>query len=162
MAGAGAAVARVAGDQLRYLGIVAGTSSRRPGLFTPVFVDGRPPDPRRASDLVAVRAPRRGRAGGPWATGVDLDFLTVEEITQFDTGFGEPDGPSLRHAGRRDRAHGWRRHDERGRGVLGPGPRRAACTDGDAGYYNVFVRLRGTAPPDLARFERQVDRLASG
>ena len=151
------AVARVAGEQLRFLGVVAGHTPPPPGLVTPVFVEGRPPDPRRASDLV-VSEHLAGVAGWEVGDDVDLEFLTTEELTQFDTGFGDPDGPSLGM-----RVVGIVRSVSDGTSNAAEAFSTRALARrlqaGDSGYYSVFVRLRHGAA-DLPRFSRQVDRLA--
>jgi ABC-type lipoprotein release transport system permease subunit len=89
-----AGVARVDRGPLTYLGVFAPTGPPPPGLFTPVYVDGHAPDPDSATDLVVSERLARDldlHVGDR----LPLSFLTTEEVTQFDTGFGRPDGPSV-------------------------------------------------------------------
>ncbi len=150
-------VARVATEQLRFIGVSAGETAPPPGLFTPVFVEGGPPDPDRATDLV-ISEHLADQSGFGLGDEVGLDFLTAEEITQFDTGFGEPDGPTVPM-----RVVGIVR-------TVGDGTSNAAeafstpalaqrLQSGDSGYFSVFVRLRNGAA-DVGQFTRQVNRLA--
>jgi hypothetical protein len=88
------AVARVDRAPLRYLALYAGGDAPPKGLFTPVYVDGHAPDPASETDLVVSEALAHAldlRVGDE----LPLSFLTNQEVTEFDTGFGAPDGPTL-------------------------------------------------------------------
>jgi hypothetical protein len=89
-----AGIARVDRGRLAYLGVFAPTGPPPRGLSTPVYVHGHAPDPRSPTDLVVSERLARDldlHVGDP----LPLSFLTTKEVTQFDTGFGRPDGPSL-------------------------------------------------------------------
>jgi hypothetical protein len=83
-------IARVAGPALRFVSI--GTAAA-PGvdLVTPVLVAGRAPV---AVDEVLVGEGFSGMSGLGLGDELPLAMLTVDEVAQFDVGFGEPDGPS--------------------------------------------------------------------
>lgn len=90
---AGVTVGRIEGlGVVQYAGVLAPTD--RSELLTPVVVDGRTPDPDRA-DEVLVTEQLAERAGFRTGDVLQLSMLTADEIFQFDTGFGEPDGPRL-------------------------------------------------------------------
>jgi ABC-type lipoprotein release transport system permease subunit len=152
------AVGRIRGDAVRYAGVVAGEDPPPRGLFTPIFVQGRAPDPDDPTHLVISErlADVTGFAVGDR---VDLDFLTTEEITQFDTGFGEPDGPSvpMRVVGIvRTISDGTTNSVE---AYSTPALARM-LRDADAGFSTTFVQLRD-GPRDVAAFTRALERLAS-
>src|SRR4029078_9913055 len=89
-----AGIARIDRGPLAYLSVFAAMHAPPRGLFPPVYVDGRAPDPTSPTDLVVSERLARAldlHVGDR----VALSFLTTEEVTQFDTGFGTPDGPSL-------------------------------------------------------------------
>lgn len=74
---------------VQYVGIVAGPSDG--ALLRPVVVEGRAADPGSLDEVVITEDAQR--LGG-FEVGDRLRFalLTAEEVSQFDTGFGEPDG----------------------------------------------------------------------
>lgn len=84
-------VARLDGPGVVYVGVLAGPE-RPEDIFQPVVLDGRLPDPH-AADEVAVLEPFAEHLGLGPGDELRLAFLTPEEVSQFDVGFGEPDGP---------------------------------------------------------------------
>jgi putative ABC transport system permease protein len=85
------------GDSNFYLGFTAGPPPP-PGLFRPIAVEGRLPDPdaadevviheRFARDLVPADEPVIGAR-------LPLHFLTGDDFRSFDTGFDTPHGPEI-------------------------------------------------------------------
>jgi putative ABC transport system permease protein len=80
-------------DSFNYLAVLSGPPPP-PGLLDPVLVDGRPADPSRADEAVVSEAFSRVAGVHPGDV-ITLDMLTAEEVGQFDTGFGDPDGPRV-------------------------------------------------------------------
>jgi hypothetical protein len=76
-----------------YLGVVAGPE-RPPGLFTPRYETGRPPADD-APHEVAVDDGLADQADLAVGDRLPMAFLTQEELSQFDSGFGMPDGPQV-------------------------------------------------------------------
>ncbi len=78
--------------ELQYVGIVAGPVGG--DLFRPVVVEGRAADPRAGDEVVVTEDAQR--LGG-FAVGdrLRISLLTAEEVSQFDTGFGDPDGGTV-------------------------------------------------------------------
>ena len=89
------AIGQLQGDAVVYAGVIASTEAPPPGLFRPIVVAGRVVDPD-ADDELVVTEHLAGIAGIAVGDELPLRFLTVEEVAQFDTGFGEPDGPRIR------------------------------------------------------------------
>ncbi|MBI5089735.1 MAG: hypothetical protein HZB15_13010, partial [Actinobacteria bacterium] len=91
-------VARLDGPNVIYLGVVAelppivGEDGRT--VLDPTVVQGRAADPG-AADEVMLREDAAEAFGLAVGDTLRLSFLTPEEIDQFDTGFGEPDGPTV-------------------------------------------------------------------
>lgn len=87
------AVARVQGPAVIYMGVAAGP--RPPvGMFDPVVLTGRLPDPDDPHELALGEQAAEALGLGP-GDALGLHLLTAEEVTQFDVGFGEPDGPTV-------------------------------------------------------------------
>jgi hypothetical protein len=86
-------VGRLAGDNVVYAGVLSG-STPVGGLSRPVVVAGRAPDPRTASEVLLNEEYARRLRVGP-GDSFRISMLTPDEIEQFDTGFGAPDGPTL-------------------------------------------------------------------
>lgn len=89
----GIAVGRVEGRAVTYLGLVAGPA-RGPDLLRPVLLDGREADPGRADEVMLLEGPASTLGVGA-GDHLRVAMLTGEEVSQFDVGFGEPDGPTL-------------------------------------------------------------------
>jgi putative ABC transport system permease protein len=87
-------VGKVGGDDVRYIGILSGPSPP-PDLFTPVVVHGRAADPAAPDEAVVLEQVAR-EIGVHVGDELDVRLLLPEEVAAFDTGFGEPDGSSLR------------------------------------------------------------------
>lgn len=86
-------VARVEGPAVVYMGIASGP--RPPDdLFRPVVLSGRMPDPGAAHEIALGEPAAEALGLGP-GDALGLALLTAEEVTQFDVGFGEPDGPAF-------------------------------------------------------------------
>ena len=85
------------GQEKVYLGVVGADAPPPDGLFRPIVVDGRPPDPDAtdeamvAAEMVDQFSAVGIRLGDP----VPLTFLTPDEYRSFDSGFGRPDGPQV-------------------------------------------------------------------
>jgi putative ABC transport system permease protein len=86
-------VGRVAGDGVVYVGIVAG-EPRPADLLAPVIVAGRIPRDDRPDEVVLVEELARHLGIAP-GDRLELILLTAEEVFRFDTGFGDPDGPTV-------------------------------------------------------------------
>lgn len=89
-----AAVARVDGFGVTYLSVETGPADPD-GVTHPVVTDGRDIDPD-AADEVVVAQPIADELGLGPGDELSLSFLTPSEMLQFDTGFGDPDGPTVR------------------------------------------------------------------
>lgn len=90
---AGLSVGRLEGPGVVYLGLLAGPE-RPPGLFEPVLTEGRPPDPGAEDEALLLEPAADALGLGPGDV-VTLAMLTAEEVSQFDVGFGDPDGPTV-------------------------------------------------------------------
>lgn len=88
---AGTAVAQVTPGEVTYLGLISGPP-RPPDLLQPIVVDGRAARDDAADEVVMLESVARGVRPGDV---LSLRFLTPQEFLQFDTGFGEPDGPAV-------------------------------------------------------------------
>lgn len=85
------------GDDKVYLGMIGAAEDPPPGLFRPLVVTGRLPDPSTPDELMVSE----DLAGQLLDAGIDvgdrlpLTFLTAEDYRSFDTGFGRPGGPTV-------------------------------------------------------------------
>jgi hypothetical protein len=87
-------VAAVGGNDKSFIGLLALPRDRPRDLFRPVVAEGRLPDPDRPDEMVVSE--QVAELGGYHVGSIlPLAFLTTEEFGQFDTGFGEPDGPKV-------------------------------------------------------------------
>ena len=84
-------VAQVEGEDVTYAGLSSGPPPP-PGLFSPVVVEGRPAVEVDEVVVVEELAEQYGLSVGQT---LRMKLLTPAEVAQFDTGFGEPDGPRL-------------------------------------------------------------------
>ncbi|MET0327077.1 MAG: ABC transporter permease, partial [Ilumatobacteraceae bacterium] len=87
------AVGRVEGPGTVYTALLTGPAPPA-GLFTPVVVAGRPPATDAPEEVLVIEAYADDFDLVPGDT-ITLDFLTPDEVAQFDTGFGDPDGPTV-------------------------------------------------------------------
>jgi putative ABC transport system permease protein len=90
----GVAVGRLeGGGSVQFVGLLAPTSEPV-DLLRPVVVAGRAARPTAPDEVVLDES---AVAGGVFGVGdrVRLAMLSAAEVFQFDTGFGEPDGPTL-------------------------------------------------------------------
>jgi putative ABC transport system permease protein len=87
------AVGHLRGPGFVYLGMLV-PEDRDPALVHLVVLDGRAPDADAPDEVVLTEEAAESLGLGPGST-LQLDLLTAEEVGQFDTGFGEPDGPAL-------------------------------------------------------------------
>ena len=151
-------IGRIDRGPLAYLGVFAGTEPPPPELFTPIFVDGHAADPDSETDLVISERLAR-ELGVRVGDRLPLSFLTRQEITKFDTGFGHPDGPSLPM-----RVVGIVRlvdDDESNSTQAFSTPALARrLVDSGSNAPDVFVRLRD-GPDALPAFKRSVQQLAT-
>lgn len=86
-------IGQIETDEEIYLGVTAGP--RRPRALRPhLVVRGRAARPGAAGEIVITEDLAR-ETGLDVGDRLPMAFLTAEEFTQFDTGFGEPDGPRL-------------------------------------------------------------------
>jgi ABC-type lipoprotein release transport system permease subunit len=86
-------VGQLQGPNVTYLGVLAGPAHVK-DLFTPLVIRGRAANPAAPDEILlgeAVAGAMRVRPGDT----ITLKMLTPEEVSQFETGFGEPDGPLL-------------------------------------------------------------------
>jgi hypothetical protein len=67
---------------------------RSDDLFTPIIVEGRAPRDDAPYEVM-IPAVLAEEAGLRLGQTIPLKLLTPEEVTQFDTGFGQPDGPRI-------------------------------------------------------------------
>ena len=117
------------------------------GLFTPVVVAGRLPAADAPEEVLVVEAYADDVRPGAGRHGSRSTSSRADEVAQFDTGFGEPDGPTIdlvvsgitRLPGARQSpivagpAFFERYGDERDGGPHGaPAPRRGPAADADA------------------------------
>jgi putative ABC transport system permease protein len=149
-------IGRLDGDAVAFLGMFGAPEPPPPGLFTPILVEGRHLDPRADDELIITDnlAEASGLRVGDEGT---LSFLKEEEVAQFDSGFGEPDGPKIHM-----RVVGIVRA-AMGEGVNGPEAFSTPAfakriTETQSAIPSVFVRLRDGAA-DVPQFRRSVNRL---
>ncbi|MET0964879.1 MAG: ABC transporter permease [Nakamurella sp.] len=63
-------------------------------LVQPVIISGRAADPTNPSEII-LGEPLAAQTGLAVGDDIELALLTAEEISQFDVGFGAPDGPTV-------------------------------------------------------------------
>jgi hypothetical protein len=90
---ASATVGQVRQDEVQYVAVTSGPP-KPPGLFTPVVVQGRAPADDAPLEVVVAESLAGYLDLRPGST-LPISLLAPEEVLQFDTGFGEPDGPPL-------------------------------------------------------------------
>lgn len=138
-------VARVQGPVLRYVSVGAG-EDRPPGLVEPVVLEGRAPAPD-APDELLLGEPFAEASGLRVGDELTLELLTLEEISQFAVGFGDPDGATVTMrvvgVGRMTYWSGALSNT-----LAGPAFARAHGTA--AAAHPVFLRLRDGAGPEFA------------
>jgi putative ABC transport system permease protein len=86
-------VGRIDGPGVAYVSVLT-APERSAGLSDAVIVAGRSAD-AAAPDEAVVSEDFARQAGVHAGDVLVLDMLAAEELTQFDTGFGEPDGPRV-------------------------------------------------------------------
>jgi hypothetical protein len=148
-------IGQVLGRSVMYVSISSGPP-RDPDLFSPVVVQGRAPRDD-APDEVMVPEIAAREIGVRLGDTMKVKLLTPLEVTQFDVGFGEPDGPSLalKVVGVFRTSRYWV-----GNGI-GPIIASPALREPAASSFvghNVMVRLRHGAA-DAPAFARAVERL---
>jgi hypothetical protein len=147
------------GDAVTFVGVIAGRSRPPAGLFTPIVVEGRNLNPRADDELLLTERIQEV-SGLHVGDELPLTFLSAPQVAQFDTGFGEPQGPALRM-----KVVGVVRA-ALGAGSNGPEtfstPAFARRIDaGGASFPTWLVKLRhGSA--DVPAFRRALERLAAG
>ncbi len=84
-------------DEKVYLGVVGADEAPPAGLFRPLVVSGRAPDPEATDEamVAADMADQLGAVGVRLGDPVPLTFLTAEDYRSFDSGFGRPGGPQV-------------------------------------------------------------------
>jgi hypothetical protein len=145
----------VRGEPVTYVSVSSGPP-RPDDLLTPVIVHGRAPRDDAADEVLlpTVLAEAMDLQVGDR---LPLKLLTPEEVTQFDTGFGQPDGPrvDLTVVGIARVARSWLG------GGLGPvigTPAFASAYPESAVGHNIVLRL-ADGPAGVADFDRRLDRL---
>jgi hypothetical protein len=88
-------IGRLQGDAVTFVGVIAGESPPPKGLFTPIIVEGRNLDPKADNELLLTERIQK-ISGLRVGDELPMKFLTADQVAQFDTGFGEPGGPSIR------------------------------------------------------------------
>ncbi|MET0863327.1 MAG: FtsX-like permease family protein [Nakamurella sp.] len=86
-------VGQVLGHGVNYLDISAAVTPSN-GLVQPVIVGGRAADPASVDEII-LGEPVAAATGLGVGDSIDVALLTTEEISQFDVGFGAPDGPTV-------------------------------------------------------------------
>ncbi|HEX2850630.1 MAG TPA: ABC transporter permease [Acidimicrobiales bacterium] len=81
------------GHGTTYVSILTPREARRE-VFRPIVLEGRDANPY-AEDEVVVQEAMARQAGVRVGDRLKFRMLLPEEVLQFDTGFGEPDGPTL-------------------------------------------------------------------
>ena len=87
-------IGQVVGGPVTFLSVSSG-QPQPDDLFTPVVIEGRRAGRRPGRRGDGPRGARARRPGSRIGDRIPLKLLTPLEVTQFDTGFGEPDGPEL-------------------------------------------------------------------
>ena len=155
-------IGQLLGPQVAYVSVSSGPP-RPDTIFSPVILSGREPRDDAVDEVLlpSVLADELGLAVGDR---LPLKLLTPLEVTQFDTGFGEPDGPrlDLRIVGIARVARTWV-----GGGVgpvIGSPALQRTYADSQLGH-NILVRL-ADGPAGVPAFDRRLrrlgDRTASG
>jgi putative ABC transport system permease protein len=155
-------IGQLLGPQVAYVSVSSGPP-RPDTIFSPVILSGREPRDD-APDEVLLPSVLAGELGLEVGDHLRLKLLTPLEVTQFDTGFGDPDGPrvDLRIVGIARVARTW---VGGGLGpVIGSPALREAHPDSQLGH-NILVRLTD-GPAGVPAFDRRLrklsDRTASG
>lgn len=89
----GLAVGRLEGPYVVYNGLVVPMAPPA-GVLRPVVIEGRSADPADPDEVVVLEDAAEALGFTPGSELV-LTLLTPEEVSQFDTGFGDPDGQRL-------------------------------------------------------------------
>ena len=155
-------IGQLLGPQVAYVSVSSGPP-RPDTIFSPVILAGRQPRDDAADEVLlpSVLADELDLEVGDH---LPLKLLTPLEVTQFDTGFGEPDGPAvdLRIVGIARVARTWV-----GGGVgpvIGSPALQTTYPDSQVGH-NILVRL-ADGPAGVPAFDRRLrvlsDRTASG
>ena len=150
-------IGQLIGREVAFLSVSSGPP-RPDTIFSPVVLEGRAPRDDRA-DEVLVPAVLAREIGLRVGDRLPMKLLTPLEVTQFDTGFGEPDGPrlDLRVVGIARLARTWV-----GGGVgpvIGTPALAERYPDSQLGH-NILVRL-ADGPEGVPAFDRRVRRLGA-
>ena len=145
----------VVGAPVAYVSVTSGPP-RSDDLFTPVVVDGRAPRDDAVGEVMVPTA-FADEVGMKVGDKLPLKLLTPQEVTEFDTGFGEPDGPrvDLTIVGIARVAKSWMG------GGIGPvigTPALAEAFPESLIGHNILVRL-ADGPAGADAFERRLDQL---
>lgn len=136
-----------------YLGLLSGPQ-RPADLFTPVVVEGRMFDDDDPTEAVVFEQAAE-RIGVGVGDELELAMLTPEEVAMFDTGFGDPDGPTVQL-----RITGVIRTPSDASGSPLLGSPAFARQYPDAAATALFVRLDDT-PDARAAYVAGVERIAA-
>ena len=150
-------IGQLLGREVAYLSVSSGPP-RPDTLFSPVVLEGRAPRDDRADEVLIPSVLAR-EIGLHVGDRLPIKLLTPLEVTQFDTGFGEPDGPrvNLKVVGIARVARTWV-----GGGVgplIGTPALQKAYPDSQLGH-NILVRL-ADGPAGVPAFDRRVRRLGA-
>jgi putative ABC transport system permease protein len=148
-------IGQLLGREVAYLSVSSGPP-RPDTLFSPVVLEGRAPRDDRADEVLVPSVLAR-EVGLHVGDRLPMKLLTPQEVTQFDTGFGEPDGPrlDLRVVGIARVARTWV-----GGGVgpvIGTPALQKEYPDSQLGR-DIMVRL-ADGPAGVPAFDRRVRRL---
>lgn len=148
-------IAQLLGRPVMFVSISSGPPRDR-DLFSPVVVQGRAPRDDAADEVMVPEIAAR-EIGVRLGDTVRVKLLTPLEVTQFDVGFGEPDGPSLRLkvVGVFRTSRYWVGN---GIGPIIASPALRGPAASSFVGHNVMVRLRHGAA-DAPAFARAVERL---
>jgi len=148
-------IGQLLGREVAYLSVSSGPP-RPDTLFSPVVLEGRAPRDGRADEVLVPSVLAR-EVGLHVGDRLPMKLLTPQEVTQFDTGFGKPDGPrlDLRVVGIARVARTW---VGGGLGpVIGTPALQKEYPDSQLGH-NILVRL-ADGPEGVPAFDRRVRRL---
>ena len=150
-------IGQLLGREVAYLSVSSGPP-RPDTIFSPVILEGRAPRDDRADEVLVPSVLAR-EIGLHVGDRLPIKLLTPLEVTQFDTGFGEPDGPrlDLRVVGIARVARTWV-----GGGVgpvIGTPALQREYPDSQLGH-NILVRL-ADGPDGAPAFDRRVRRLGA-
>ena len=149
------AVGRVDGPGLVYSALLTGPPPPD-GLFTPVVISGRHPAADAPEEVLVTEAYADAFDLRPGDT-ITLSFLTADEIAQFDTGFGEPDGPTVELA-----VSGITRLPGARQSPIIAGPAFSSRYGDEVGVgHTVLLRVDGGAAA-TPRLQAEVDDLLAG